>query len=146
MIKYDLICRHDHEFEAWFSSSSDYDAQRKKRLVICPHCGTTKVEKAIMAPNISTSRKKEAIASKRKEAMAMMNKAAQTIRKEIEEKCDYVGDKFADEARAIHYGEKDERPIYGQASAKEAAELQEEGVAIAPLPDALTPKPAKKLN
>ena len=99
-----------------------------------------------MAPNISTSRKKEAIASKRKEAMAMMNKAAQTIRKEIEEKCDYVGDKFADEARAIHYGEKDERPIYGQASAKEAAELQEEGVAIAPLPDALTPKPAKKLN
>ena len=146
MIKYNLICRHDHDFEAWFSSSSDYDAQRKKRLIHCPHCGSAKVEKAIMAPNVSTSRKKEAIVSKRKEAMAMMNKAAQTIRKEIEEKCDYVGERFADEARAIHYGEKEERAIYGQASAKEAAELQEEGVGIAPLPDVLTPKPAKKLN
>lgn len=146
MIKYNLICRHDHDFEAWFSSSSDYDAQRKKRLVHCPHCGSAKIEKAIMAPNVSTSRKKEAIVSKRKEAMAMMNKAAQTIRKEIEEKCDYVGERFADEARAIHYGEKEERPIYGQASPKEAAELQEEGVGIAPLPDVLTPKPAKKLN
>ena len=146
MIKYNLICRHDHDFEAWFSSSSDYDAQRKKRLVQCSHCGSAKIEKAIMAPNVSTSRKKEAIVSKRKEAMAMMNKAAQTIRKEIEEKCDYVGERFADEARAIHYGEKEERPIYGQASPKEAAELQEEGVGIAPLPDVLTPKPAKKLN
>ena len=146
MIKYNLICRHDHEFEAWFSSSSDYDAQRKKRLVQCPHCGSAKIEKAIMAPNVSSSRKKDAIASKRKDAMAMMNKAAQTIRKEIEEKCDYVGDKFADEARAIHYGEKEERAIYGEASAKEAVELQEEGVSIAPLPDVLTPKRAKKLN
>ncbi len=145
-MKYNLICRHDHEFEAWFSSSSEYDVQRKKRLVHCPHCGSAKVEKAIMAPNVSTSRKKEASASKRKEAMAMMNAAAQTIRKEIEETCDYVGDKFADEARAIHYGEKEERPIYGQASPKEAAELQEEGVGISPLPDVLTPKPVKKLN
>ena len=103
-----------------------------------------------MAPNISTSRKKEAIASKQKlaqkTAMAMMNEAAQTIRKEIEDKCDYVGDKFADEARAIHYGEKEERAIYGKASVEEAADLQDEGVNIAPLPDALTPKTAKKLN
>ena len=146
MIKYNLLCRHNHEFEAWFSNSSDYDVQREKRLVQCPHCGSAKVEKAIMAPNVSTSRKKAAIASKQKEAMAMMNKAAQAIRREIEEKCDYVGDKFADEARAIHYGEKEERPIFGEASAKEAAELCDEGVAIAPLPDVFTPKPAKKLN
>jgi len=146
VIKYNLLCRHDHAFEAWFSSSSDYDVQRKKRLVQCPHCGSAKVEKAIMAPNVSTSRKKDAIASKQKKAMALMNKAAQTIRKEIEDKCDYVGDKFADEARAIHYGEKEERAIYGKASAKDAEELHDEGVAIAPLPDLLTPKPAKKLN
>jgi hypothetical protein len=146
MIKYSLLCRHNHEFEAWFSNSSDYDVQREKRLVQCPHCGSAKVEKAIMAPNVSTSRKKAAIASKQKEAMAMMNKAAQAIRREIEEKCDYVGDKFADEARSIHYGEKEERPIFGEASAKEAAELRDEGVAIAPLPDVFTPKPAKKLN
>ena len=150
MIKYDLICRHNHAFEAWFSASSDYDEQRKKRLVQCPHCGSAKVEKAIMAPNVSTSRKKDAIASKQAEAksaaLAMMNEAAQTIRKEIEDKCDYVGEKFADEARAIHYGEKEERPIYGEASPKEAAELKDEGVGIAPLPDILSPKPAKKLN
>jgi len=146
MIRYDLICRHDHNFEAWFSGSADYDSQREKRLVQCPQCGSAKVEKAIMAPNVSTSRKKEAPASKRKQALAMVNAAAQKIRKEIEEKCDYVGDKFADEARAIHYGEKDERPIYGEASAQDAAELHEEGVAIAPLPEALTPKPIKKLN
>lgn len=146
MIKYNLICRHDHEFEAWFSSSSDYDVQRKKRLVLCPHCGSAKIDKTIMAPNVSTSRKKDAAVSKRKEAMALMNKAAQSIRKEIEEKCDYVGERFADEARAIHYGEKEERAIYGEASAKEAADLKEEGVGIAPLPDVLTPKRAKKLN
>ena len=146
MIKYNLICRHDHEFEAWFSSSSDYDIQRKKRLVQCPHCGSAKIEKTIMAPNVSTSRKKEAVVSERKEAMALMNKAAQSIRKEIEEKCDYVGQRFADEARAIHYGEKEDRAIYGEASAKEAADLKEEGVGIAPLPDILTPKRAKKLN
>ena len=146
MIKYNLICRHDHDFEAWFSNSADYDTQREKRLVQCPHCGSAKVDKAIMAPNVSTSRKKEAAKSKRQETMAMVNAAAQKIRKEIEEKCDYVGDKFADEARAIHYGEKDERPIYGEASSKEAAELHEEGVGIVPLPGAITPKPAKKLN
>jgi len=99
-----------------------------------------------MAPNVSTSRKKEAVASKQKEAMALMNKAADTIRKEIEDKCDYVGGKFADEARAIHYGEKEERAIYGEATAKEAADLHEEGVGIAPLPDVLAPKPDKKLN
>lgn len=150
MIKYNLICRESHEFEGWFSSSSDYEVQRKKRLVQCPYCGSAKVEKAIMAPNISTSRKKEANASRQKEAqktaMVMMNKAAQSIRKEIEDKCDYVGNTFADEARAIHYGEKEERAIYGEATAKEAADLHEEGVGIAPLPDVLTPKPAKKLN
>lgn len=146
MIRYNLICQHDHEFEGWFSSSSNYELQSKKRLVQCPHCGSSKVEKAIMSPNISTSRKKEAAASKRKDAIAIMNKAAQFIRKEIEDKCDYVGDKFADEARAIHYGEKEERAIYGEASAKEAADLQEEGVGIAPLPDVLTPKSTKKFN
>ena len=150
MIKYNLICRHDHEFEAWFSSSSDYDDQRQKRLVQCPYCNSATVEKAIMAPNVSTSRKKDKIASKQlesqKKAMAMMNAAASKVRKEIEEKCDYVGDKFADEARAIHYGEKSERAIYGEATASEAAELHEEGVGIAPLPDILSPKPSKKIN
>jgi len=146
MIKYDLICRHDHAFEAWFSTSSDYDDQRKKRLVQCPFCGSTKIEKAIMAPNVSTSRKKESRAVKQTEAMAIMNAAASKIRKEIEDKCDYVGEKFPEEARAIHYGEKEERAIYGEATAKEAAELQDEGVGIASLPEVLSPKSSKKMN
>ena len=146
MIKYDLICRHDHGFEAWFSSSSDYDDQRKKRLIQCPYCNSAKVEKAIMSPNVSTSRKKEKIASQQNAAMAMMNKAASKIRKEIEDKCDYVADNFADEARAMHYGEKPERAIYGEATPSEAADLKEEGIGIAPLPEILAPKPSKKVN
>lgn len=150
MIKYTLICETDHEFEIWFSKSSDFDEQAPKGLIECPYCGSTKVEKGIMAPNVSTSRKKTAIAekqaSKQKVALQMMNHQAAKIRKEIEDKCDYVGEKFADEARAIHYGDKPERAIYGEASPSEAAGLHEEGVEIAPLPDILSPKRKSKTN
>ena len=146
MIKYALICDHEHEFEAWFSSMSDYDMQADKGLIECPFCQSKKVEKAIMAPNVSTGRKKEQIAKQQAESFKMMNAAAAKIRKEIEDKCDYVGDKFADEARAIHYGEKEDRPIYGEASPREAAELHDEGVNIAPLPEILAPKPKNKQN
>ena len=146
MIKYTLICGSDHEFEIWFSKSSDFDAQAPKGLIACPYCGNTQVEKAIMAPNVSTSRKKDAAAAKRQKAMTMMNKAAAKIRKEIEDNCDYVGEKFADEARAIHYGEKPERAIYGKATPIEAADLANEGVGIAPLPDILSPKSKRKQN
>ena len=146
MIKYSLICAGEHEFEAWFSSSADYEVQLSQRQIFCPHCGSVNIEKAIMAPHISTARRKEASREKQAKVLATMGALAKDIRENIETHCDYVGDKFSDEARAIHYGEKEERPIYGQASPKEAAELQEEGVGIAPLPDVLTPKPAKKLN
>lgn len=150
MIKYTLICEGDHDFEIWFSKSSDFDEQAPKGLIECPFCGSTKVEKGIMAPNVSTSRKKESIAKKQAQkkevAIQMMNKAAAKIRQEIEDNCDYVGDGFADEARAIHYGEKPERAIYGEASAKDAADLHDEGVEIAPLPDILSPKGNRKAN
>ena len=146
MIRYDLICDKEHVFEAWFSSSSDFDVQAEKGLLICAHCGSTKVEKAIMAPNVSTSRKKEKTAKAQAHALSMMNKAADKIRREIADNCDYVGDKFAEEARAIHYGEKPERGIYGEASPEDSMALKEEGVEIAPLPDILTPKPTKKIN
>ena len=136
MIKYDLICKNAHEFEGWFSSSKDYDTQRAKRLVICPMCSTAKVEKAIMAPAVAT----------RNTTGAAAVDIAEKIRQEISDNCENVGDNFADEARAIHYGEKPERGIYGTASAKEAAGLVEEGVSIAPLPDVLLPKPKKTLN
>lgn len=144
MIKYNLICARDHEFEIWFSKMSDFDEQAPKGLIACPDCGSTKVEKAIMAPNVSTSRKREATNEKRAKIGAMVNDVANKIRKEIENNCDDVGDKFADEARAIHYGEKPERGIYGSATAKDAAALREEGVGIAPLPDALVP--SKKIT
>lgn len=146
MIKYSLICAADHEFEIWFSKISDFDEQAPKGLVACPHCGSVKVEKAIMAPNISTSRKKDSIASQQARAMKMMNAAADKIRQEIADNCDDVGHKFAEEARAIHYGEKPERGIYGQATPKEAAALADEGVGVAPLPDSLVPKPKSDLN
>lgn len=146
MIKYNLICASDHEFEVWFSKSSDFDEQAPKGLIFCPHCNSTKVAKAIMAPNISTSRRKDKIGSQQTAALKMMNAAADKIRKEIADNCDYVGSKFADEARAIHYGEKPERGIYGEATKKEAAELSEEGVGIAPLPKVLMPNPKKNLN
>ncbi|MGJ8562700.1 MAG: DUF1178 family protein [Alphaproteobacteria bacterium] len=146
MIKYSLICGGSHEFEAWFSGSADFDVQAKDGLLMCPMCGTSKVEKAIMAPNISTSRTKDALVKKQAKAAKMMSAAAETIRREIETQCDNVGDKFAEEARAIHYGEKPERGIYGQASAREASELIDEGVKVAPLPDILTPKSKTDLN
>jgi len=150
MIKYDLICQDDHMFEVWFSSMSDYDRQVEQSLVNCPYCQTTQVEKAIMAPAVSTSRKKDAISQSQitaqSQAMAMMNKAANEIKEKIEKECDYVGDKFADEARAMHYGEKEERAIYGKATPKDALALSDEGIGVAPLPDIIAPKPKSDLN
>lgn len=146
MIKYSLICAASHDFEAWFSSSADFDAQAKQGLLMCPICGTPEVDKAIMAPNVSTSRKKKAIADKQRDAVKAFTAAADKIRKDIETHCDDVGDKFADEARAMHYGDKPERGIYGQATPQEASDLQDEGVSVAPLPDIVVPKSKDKLN
>ncbi len=136
----------DHTFQAWFSSSQDYDTQAEQGLLLCPQCGDKNIEKAIMAPNVATSRQKDARADRQKQMLKMMNAAADKIRQEISDKCDYVGEEFADEARAIHYGEKPERAIYGQASVQQARSLAEEGIPVAALPDILTPKNAKKLN
>lgn len=144
MIKYNLICAADHEFEAWFSKMADFDDQSARGLIACPHCGNTSVEKAIMAPNVSTSRKKSA--AQQAKALAVMNAAAAKIRKDIEKNCDDVGENFAKEARSIHYGDAPERGIYGQASPAEAKALKDEGIDVAPLPDALAPKPKKKVN
>jgi hypothetical protein len=153
MIRYDLICEHEHQFEAWFSGSADYDRQAKDGLLCCAVCGTSEVEKAIMAPNVATGRKKEAARAVKAKSLAMMSaqakQMAEAVKAEISEKCDFVGEKFAEEARAMHYGEKDERPIYGKASVKEAVELHEEGIGVAPLPEPFVPeeaKPEKKLN
>ncbi len=134
MIKYMLLCENDHEFEVWFDKGSDYDKQAKKGLVICPHCNSSKTTKAPMAPNIKRNTPSD------------IDKLAEEIRNDIANNCDNVGENFAEEARAMHYGEKPERGIYGKTKPSEAKELMEEGIGIVPLPKALAPKTKKKLN
>jgi hypothetical protein len=141
MIRYDLRCKNGDEFDAWFGSISDYDVQAEKGLIECPHCGSTHVEKAPMAPAVRTSRKKEA-QKERAVAMAM----AQKVREHIKDNFDYVGPQFADEARKMHSGESEERAIWGEATPEEARELAEEGIPASPLPPDLAPSASKKLN
>ena len=142
MIRYDLRCANGDEFEAWFGSIDDYDKQAEAGLVECPHCGTKHVEKAPMAPAVVTGRKKEA-RNERAVAMAMAAK----VREHIKDNFDYVGDKFADEARKMHTGETEERAIWGEATPEQARELAEEGIPAAPLPPELAPRATpKQLN
>lgn len=132
MIKYELKCRKDHVFEAWFYDSATYDKQAAGGKVVCPVCNSRKVTKAPMAPRIARS-KGERAADEAKQAAAAM-KALAAIRDHVEKNADYVGDQFAEEARKIHYGETDKRNIYGEASKDEAKELVEEGIDVAVIP------------
>ena len=142
MIRYALVCDAEHEFEAWFSDSQACDDQIARDLVECPHCGSHAVRKALMAPAVSTARKREAAASPQAELKQLADRVKAHIRKNF----DYVGGDFAREARAMHAGEKPERLIYGETTAEESARLADEGVPVAPLPDALAPVPPKKAN
>lgn len=141
MIRYALICDGSHEFEAWFRNSSDFDTQSDAGLVECPHCGSQSVRKAVMAPAVSTGKAKAT-----PDPQKMMMEMAGKIRSHISQNFDYVGDKFATEARAMHEGVKPERAIYGETTPEESKALADEGVPCAPLPDSLVPKEAKKLN
>lgn len=141
MIRYDLRCDNGDAFDAWFRSIADFDAQADAGLVSCPHCSSTKIEKAPMAPAVRTARAQEA---QRERAVAMA--MAAKVRKHIRDNFDYVGDKFADEARKMHAGESEERAIWGEATPEQARELAEEGVPASPLPPALAPRPPKALN
>ncbi|GMV62401.1 MAG: hypothetical protein AMXMBFR74_15690 [Parvibaculum sp.] len=138
MIRYALQCEKDHEFDGWFPSSEGFDAQVAAGDVRCPHCGSPNVRKALMAPSIGKSTgkaaSKDAAASTPAEMAQKMSMMMLALRKHVEENCDYVGDKFAEEARRIHYGESEHRDIYGEATPDEARELIEEGVEVAPLP------------
>jgi hypothetical protein len=140
MIRYALVCDGEHRFEAWFSNSAAFDDQNERGLVECPQCGSTEVRKAVMSPAVSTSRKREATPESKLKAMAAQVKA------HIRKNYDYVGEDFASEARAIHAGDKPERLIYGETSPQEGEALREEGVPVAPLPDAMAPTPPKKAN
>jgi len=135
MIKYSVRCKNTHEFEAWFKDSAAFDAQAKSGDIACPHCGDTKVTKAPMSPRISkSSRSATTPEARAREVAERILEVAQQMRKEIEANCDYVGDQFADEARRIHYGEADERGIYGEATDEETQELDEEGIEVFRIP------------
>jgi hypothetical protein len=143
MIRYALVCGKGHSFESWFQNSAAYDKQAKRNLVTCPVCGSAKVEKEIMSPRLAGSRKREQaqVPSSEKTPVAMVSPQEHELRKKLKElrehltqNADYVGQKFPEEARKMHYGEIDHRSIYGEASPDEAQKLHEEGIEFHPLP------------
>lgn len=159
MIVYDLHCDHGHRFEGWFGSSGDFDDQRERGLLSCPDCGSAMVTKAPMAPAVPVKgNARTEIATHAPDTSVAkdvsntplpqeVQKALETLAKaqaKALEKSTYVGDKFADQSREMHYGERDEAPIHGQATLEEAKALADEGVPIAPLPFPVAPP--DKLN
>ena len=142
MIRYALLCEHDHDFEGWFGASADYDDQSARGLIGCPACGSRGVKKQIMAPAVAgTKAQKAAPATEPAQMQAVMMEAMGQVRAHVEANFDYMGDAFASEARAIHEGRSEERGIYGEATPTEVKALVEDGVKVAPLPPA---KPKKR--
>jgi hypothetical protein len=151
MIRYTLRCEQSHSFESWFQDSGTYDSQVKRKLVTCPVCGSAKVEKAIMAPRIISKKGREKapvpaeatapVETSANEPTSLMMAQERELRAKIKElrdhivkSADNVGERFPNEARAMHYGDKEHRPIYGEASPEEARALIDEGVEVSPLP------------
>jgi hypothetical protein len=140
MIRYKLTCQNGDDFEAWFRSSADFDVQADSKLIGCPVCGDCDVRKAPMAPAIVRGK------SEPSEAPPTPMVMAERLAAHVRDHFDYVGDRFPAEARAIHSGDADDRPIWGEASADEARAMAEEGIPVAPLPAGAAPVPPKKLN
>ncbi len=156
MIRYSLRCERDHAFESWFQDSSAYDAQVKRKLVICPVCNSVTIEKAIMAPRIVGKKGREraepapaaptpapveapaaAAAGSTPLLMAQereLRAKLKELRDHIVKNADNVGERFPNEARKMHYGDIEHRPIYGEASPEEARSLIDEGIEVSPLP------------
>ena len=139
MITYSLACPKGHEFEGWFKDSAAYDSQEAGGTLTCPMCGNAHVKKAVMAPSVMTSITKAKGNSTPGSPLSSADsqKLQQFVagyRKFITDNADYVGPRFPEEARKIHYGETEERHIYGESSIAEARELIEEGIEIAPMP------------
>ena len=132
MILFNLRCGDGHDFEAWFRDGAAYD-QRAAGSVRCPVCGADDVTKAPMAPRIARGRG-EAEPAQARQVQADLGRQLRDLRRKVEENCDYVGPRFAEEARRIHYGESEPRDIYGEASGAEAEALHEEGVAFQRIP------------
>jgi len=158
MIRYALACSKGHTFDSWFQNSAAYDKQAKRGLVECPVCGDSKVEKALMAPTLSGTKKRgrpampasmpapaaeaaPAAVSETPAPVAMVSPEEREFRTKLKElrdhltkNADNVGRKFPEEARKMHYGEAEHRSIYGEASPQEAKDLHEEGIEFHPLP------------
>jgi hypothetical protein len=155
MILYRLRCSKGHEFEGWFKDSKTYERQEKKSLIGCAVCGDGKVERALMAPRLGKGGKKVEVEMAAADAPAPaptpspdqqqmaalarhmpkeLREALLKVRAEVEKNCEPVGDKFAEEARKIHYGESDKRGIYGETSEEEAEALADEGIEFGRLP------------
>ena len=149
MIRYALACEKAHAFESWFQSSAAYDKQDRRGLVTCPVCNPAKLEKTNMAPRVSGAKKRGAAPAQQPSApapeapapVAMVSPQERELRKKLRElrehlvkNADYVGQKFPEEARKMHYGETEHRSIYGEASPDQAKELHEEGIEFHPLP------------
>lgn len=150
MIRYNLRCEKGHAFESWFQSSAAYENQEKRKLVSCPSCGSVKVERAIMAPRIVSKKGRdiapvaaapETAAQGGSESTPLMMAQERELRSKLKElrdhivkNADNVGERFPNEARKMHYGDIEHRPIYGEASPEEARSLIDEGVEVSPLP------------
>jgi hypothetical protein len=142
LIRYNLVCAAGHEFESWFSNSKACDTQLKRKLVACPVCDSTRVEKAIMAPSLINSARKQdqapdagrqpavLLSDKDREARALLK----SLRDHVKQNADHVGGQFPKLAREMHYGEIEKRSIYGDAKPEEVRSLLEEGVEVQPLP------------
>jgi hypothetical protein len=142
VIRYALCCEAGHSFESWFNNSTAFERQAARRLVTCPLCGSAKVEKAIMAPALGGGREAASPAAEpEKTPVAIVSKEEVELRKKLKElrdhivkSADYVGEKFPEEARRMHYGEAEHRSIYGEASPEAAKSLADEGIEFHPLP------------
>ncbi len=132
MILYSLHCERKHTFEAWFRDAAAFDEQATRGLVSCPHCGDTAITKAIMAPSLNKAVGHSLEA--RDPEVTALRQSLHDLRTAVETHCEPVGDRFAEEARAIHYGDAEERPIYGTTTPEEAAELKDEGIAVQHIP------------
>lgn len=136
MIKYRLICNESHEFEGWFRGSEAFDLQASSGQLMCPVCSSTAVAKAVMAPNVAPRRgtthspRQAPGPERQREIFAALRK----LRAEVEAKSTYVGERFAEEARKIHFGESEAHIVHGEATVDEVYALNEDGVPVMPLP------------
>lgn len=134
MISYSLVCDNSHKFDAWFRSAEAFDEQHRRGIVTCPMCNSAKVEKALMAPAVSRMNSDKVSLSTGHPMQAEIREMLRTMRRKVTSEAEYVGNRFAEEARKIHFKEAEPRGIYGEATRDEVAELIDDGVDFLPLP------------